>query len=60
MRDRSQREPLDLRKTLGVALQIARTLNAAPSTGILHRDIKPENVMLRDDSQAKVLDFGRS
>ncbi len=58
MRDRLQREPFDLRETLDVALQIAHALNAAHGAGIVHRDIKPENVMLRDDSLAKVLDFG--
>ncbi len=58
LRARLQREPLDLRETLDVTLQIAHALNAAHSAGIVHRDIKPENVMLRDDSLAKVLDFG--
>jgi serine/threonine-protein kinase len=58
LRDRLRREPLDLRETLDVALQIVHALNAAHGAGIVHRDIKPENVMLRDDSLAKVLDFG--
>jgi len=58
LRERLQTEPLTLRETLDVAVQIASALNAAHAAGIVHRDIKPENVMLRDDGLAKVLDFG--
>lgn len=56
--DRLRGEPLTLRETLDVALQVAAALNAAHQAGIVHRDIKPENIMLRDDGLAKVLDFG--
>jgi serine/threonine-protein kinase len=58
LRERMRKEPLDLRETLDVAIQIAAALNAAHEAGIVHRDIKPENVILRDDGLAKVLDFG--
>ncbi len=58
LRDRLSREPLTLRETLDVAVQVAAALNAAHEAGIVHRDIKPENVMLRDDGLVKVLDFG--
>lgn len=58
LRERMTREPLDLRETLDVALQVAAALHAAHAAGIVHRDIKPENIMLRDDRLVKVLDFG--
>jgi len=58
LRDRLKSEPLTLRETLDVALQVAAALIAAHEAGIVHRDIKPENVMLRDDGLVKVLDFG--
>jgi serine/threonine protein kinase len=58
LRERLRGEPLTLRETLDVAVQMAAALNAAHEAGIVHRDIKPENVMLRDDGLVKVLDFG--
>jgi serine/threonine protein kinase/Flp pilus assembly protein TadD len=58
LRERLQGEPLTLRETLDVAVQIASALNAAHAARIVHRDVKPENVMRRDDGLVKVLDFG--
>ena len=58
LRERLKDEPLSLRETLDVVLQVAAALNAAHGAGIVHRDIKPENIMVRDDGLVKVLDFG--
>ncbi|MBI1804713.1 MAG: protein kinase [Ignavibacteriae bacterium] len=38
--------------------QIARGLEAAHEKNIIHRDIKSENIMLTNNGQVKVMDFG--
>jgi serine/threonine protein kinase len=50
--------PLDLSSALSITLQVADALAAAHSQGIIHRDIKAGNVMVNNQGQAKVLDFG--
>jgi serine/threonine protein kinase len=49
---------LPLRKSLEIAVQIARGLAAAHDRHIAHRDLKPENVFITSDGQVKILDFG--
>lgn len=58
LRQRIERDTLDLREALDIILQVAAALHVAHSAGVIHRDIKPENIMLRPDGFVKVLDFG--
>jgi len=50
--------PLDQERALRIALQVAKALHYAHTRGIIHRDIKPDNIMLLDEDEVKVTDFG--
>ena len=49
---------LPVRRALAVAASVAEALDYAHLQGVVHRDIKPANIILLENDQIKVADFG--
>jgi serine/threonine protein kinase len=45
-------------RSLHLIAQVARALHAAHAQGIIHRDIKPSNILINQEGQPKLADFG--
>jgi serine/threonine protein kinase len=53
-----QKGSVPVRKAANLAMQLCDALAFAHHHKILHRDIKPGNIMISEDDQVKVADFG--
>ena len=53
-----ERGPLSSATALRIAKDLTRALLKAHKLGIVHRDLKPDNIMVSDELEVKVLDFG--
>jgi serine/threonine-protein kinase len=51
-------QPLETRRALDIARQIAAALIYLHGEQVVHRDLKPENVLITRDAGIKILDFG--
>lgn len=56
----TQKERLPVDEALYITIQVCHALRYAHSKKIVHRDIKPSNIMLAEDGQVKLVDFGIS
>ncbi|MDQ6682865.1 MAG: protein kinase, partial [Chloroflexota bacterium] len=53
-----ERGSLSTEDSVRVAIAIASALEAAHRRGIVHRDVKPGNILITDEGDVKVTDFG--
>jgi serine/threonine-protein kinase len=58
LRDMVNQGPVPLPQTFAVMHGVLQALDYAHRHGIVHRDMKPENVLLSDEGNVKVADFG--
>ena len=50
--------PLDYKRCIRIAKQVASALSLAHRNNIIHRDVKPHNILITNDGTAKITDFG--
>jgi serine/threonine protein kinase/cytochrome c-type biogenesis protein CcmH/NrfG len=56
--DVARREPMPIRRAAELIAKVAHTVHYAHEHGILHRDIKPGNILLDQEGEPHLTDFG--
>ena len=52
------RKPLPNERIIKITKDICEGMESAHNANVIHRDLKPNNVMINDEDQLKIVDFG--
>ncbi|MEQ8771146.1 MAG: WD40 repeat domain-containing serine/threonine protein kinase [Phycisphaerales bacterium] len=58
LNDFASQQDLTVRERLGLIAKVADAVEHAHQRGVIHRDLKPANILITEDGQPKILDFG--
>ncbi|ADG40032.1 serine/threonine protein kinase (putative) [Leuconostoc kimchii IMSNU 11154] len=54
----AQHFPIPYQQVVDIMIQILSAVQAAHDAGIIHRDLKPQNILINEQAQVKITDFG--